>query len=68
MFRSFKNPLIMSMAAAIACILQIIGLYRYVGRLPEDCVGITLFSITAIAFAIVSIGCFIQWRKKTSGD
>ena len=68
MFKSVKNPLIMSVAASIACILQIIGLIRYIGRLPEDYVGISLFSITAVAFAIVSIGFFIQWRKQVSSD
>ena len=68
MFKSIRNPLIMSIAAAVACILQIVGLYRYIGRLPEDCIGITLFSITAVIFAIVSIGFFIQWRKQVSSD
>lgn len=68
MFKSKKNPLIMSVAGSVACILQIIGLIRYVGRLPEDYVGIILFSITAVLFAIVSIGFFIQWRKQVSSD
>ncbi|MFC1957532.1 hypothetical protein ACFLX0_01785 [Chloroflexota bacterium] len=68
MFKSVKNPLIMSVAAAVACILQVIGLVRYIGRLPEDCIGIGLFSFTAIAFAIVSIGFLIQWRKQTNKD
>ena len=68
MFKAVKNPLIMSVAAAVACILQIIGLIRYINRLPEDCVGIGLFSFTAIAFAIVSIGFFMQWRKRASED
>ena len=68
MFKSVKNPLIMSVAAAVACILQVIGLIRYIGRLPEDYVGIGLFSFTAVAFAIVSIGFFIQWQKQASGD
>jgi len=67
-FKSVKNPLIMSVAAAVACILQIIGLIRYIGRLPEDYVGIGLFSFTAVAFAIVSIGFFIQWRKQINKD
>ena len=63
MSKNIKNPLIWSVAAAIACILQIVGLIRYIGRLPEDYIGITLFSLTAIAFAFVSIGAFIQWQK-----
>ena len=64
MFKNIKNPLVMSVAGAVACILQVIGLIRYTGRLPEDYVGIGLFSITAVAFAVVSIGCFIQWQKQ----
>ena len=68
MFKSVKNPLIMAVAGFIAFILQIIGLIRYIGRLPEGYVGIILFSITAVAFAIVSIGFFIQWRKQVSND
>jgi hypothetical protein len=67
MLWNIKNPLIMSVAAAMACILQVIGLIRYIGRLPEDYIGISLFSITAIIFAIVSIGFFMQWRKQVSG-
>lgn len=64
MFKSIKNPLLMSVSAAVACILQVIGLIRYIGRLPQDYVGIGLFSFTAVAFAIVSIGFFIQWKKQ----
>ena len=65
MFKSIKNPFIMSVSAAVACILQVIGLTRYIGRLPQDYVGIGLFSFTAVAFAIVTIGFFIQWKKQT---
>ena len=54
----------MSVAGAVACVLQVIGFIRYIGRLPEDYVGIGLFSFTAVAFAVVSIGYFIQWRKQ----
>ncbi len=49
-------------AAAIAAILQMVGLIRYIGRLPEDWIGITLYTITLIAFIAVSIGSFIQAR------
>ena len=68
MFRSAKNPLVMSVAGSVACILQVIGLIRYVGRVPEDYIVISLFSFTAVIFAIVSIGFFIQWRKQVSGN
>ena len=66
MFKTLKNPLTISVAALIACILQVIGLIRYMGRLPEDYVGIALFSITAIAFAFVSLGFYLEYRKQTN--
>jgi len=50
--------------AAIAVILQTVGLIRYIDRLPEDWIGITLYIITLIAFFAVSIGSFIQARQK----
>lgn len=52
--------------AAIACVLmvsQVIALIRYVGRLPDDWVGIVIHTVTMIAFAIVAIGFFIRWKK-----
>ena len=51
-------------SAAIAATLQTVGLIRYVSRLPDDWVGITIYTITLIAFIAVSIGSFIQARQK----
>ena len=51
-------------AAAIAAVLQAIGLIRYLNRLPDDWIGITLYAVTLLAFILVSIGSFIQVRKK----
>jgi len=47
-------------SAVLAAILQTVGLIRYINRLPDDWVGITLYTITLIAFIGVSIGSFIQ--------
>jgi uncharacterized membrane protein YhhN len=55
--------LIASIAAALAFVFQIIGLIRYIGRLPDDRVGIVLYSITIIAFACTSLGFYIQWNR-----
>jgi tellurite resistance protein TehA-like permease len=55
--------LIASIAAALAFVFQIIGLIRYIGRLPDDWVGIVLYSITIIAFACASLGFYIQWNR-----
>ena len=51
-------------SAAIAATLQTVGLIRYVSRLPDDWVGITLYAITLIAFIVVGIGSFIQAGRK----
>jgi len=51
-------------SAVIAATLQLVGLIRYIQRLPQDWVGITLYTITLIAFIAISIGSFIQAREK----
>ena len=47
-----KGALVAAVSAVTACILQIIGLILYVGRLPEDWVGIGLYGATIFAFAL----------------
>lgn len=59
-----KGLLIAAVASLAACVLQIIGLVRYTGRLPDDWIGITLFSVTIVAFLIAAIGFIVQFRKK----
>jgi len=51
-------------SAVIAATLQTVGLIRYIQRLPQDWVGITLYTITLIAFIAAGIGAFIQARHK----
>jgi hypothetical protein len=58
-----KNMLIGAVASALACLLQIVGLVRYVGRLPDDRVGIGLYVATAIAFALGAFGFYARWKK-----
>jgi len=55
-------------ASLLACILQIIGLIRYLGRLPEDVTGIVLYGVTIAAFLVAAIGFFVQWRKRSPED
>ena len=55
---------LMGWSGAIAAILQTVGLIRYIDRMPEDWIGITLYTITLIVFIAVSIGSFIQAREK----
>jgi len=51
-------------STVIAATLQTVGLIRYISRLPDDWIGITLYTITLIAFIAVSIGSFIQAQQK----
>ncbi|MFH1662680.1 MAG: hypothetical protein ABH934_02000 [Chloroflexota bacterium] len=60
--------LILAVASAMACILQVIGLVLYLGRSPNDWVGIGLYSATIIAFAVAAFGFFAQWKRQKSGD
>lgn len=51
-------------SAIVAATLQTVGLIRYIQRLPGDWVGITLYTITLIAFIVVGIGSFIHAGRK----
>ena len=59
-----KNWLIGAVALAVACVLQVIALLRYVRRLPDDTVGIVIYAVTLVAFALAAIGFFVQWKKE----
>ena len=49
--------------SALACLLQAVGLIRYLDGLPEDVVGIVLYAVTIVAFGLGSVGFYLQWRK-----
>jgi hypothetical protein len=55
---------LMGWSGAIAATLQTVGLIRYISRLPEDWIGITIYAITLIAFIAVSIGSFFLANQK----
>ncbi len=59
-----RGFVIASVIAVVACVLQIIGLLRYIERLPNDWVGIGLYVVTIIAFALVAFGFYVQARKQ----
>jgi hypothetical protein len=52
-----------AVCSAVACLLQIVGLVRYVARLPDDWVGIGLYATTIIALAIGAAGFYIRARQ-----
>jgi len=59
--------LIGAICAAIAFVLQAIGLARYISRLPEDWIGIGLYSFTLVAFAVAAFGFYVQWSRERKG-
>jgi len=61
-----KGLLIAAACSAVACIFQIVGLVRYLGRLPDDRLGIGLYAVTIVAFALGTIGFYVQSRKRPS--
>jgi uncharacterized membrane protein YhhN len=64
--KGHKKYLALAIAASLACLLQIAGFIRYYQRLPDDTVGIVLYIVSIVAFAIAALGLFIQWRKEKS--
>ncbi|MBN2411144.1 hypothetical protein JXQ31_05575 [candidate division KSB1 bacterium] len=61
------NPRILKIiacCAALACLLQIYALCRYINHLPDDRLGIGLYIITIYAFAALSIGFFVRAKKQ----
>ena len=59
-----KGLLIGLIFTAAACVFQIVGLIRYLGRMSGDWVGIVLYCASIIAFAVVALGFYIQWRRR----
>ena len=64
--RKVKSWLIVAVCLSVACVLQVIGLARYVGRLPDDWVGIGLYSATFVGFAFAAGGGFLFSGKRSS--
>jgi hypothetical protein len=59
-----RNTLIAAVCSTVACLLQVIGLIRYLSRLPDDWVGIGLYTATIVAFALGAIGFYGRWAKE----
>ena len=55
--------LIGAILMTLGTILQLYGTFRYYDRLPDDMIGIGIYSLSTILFAIVAFGFFINWRK-----
>ena len=59
-----KGWLIGAVILTVALVFQVIFLIRYVGRLPDDRLGIILSVVTIVAFALAAFGFFIRWKKE----
>ena len=57
-----KSWLIGTVCFAIGFIFQLYGTIRYIGRLPDDYIGIAIYSATTVFFAIAAIGFFANYR------
>ena len=53
-----------AICASAGFAVQAVGLARYVARLPDDWVGIGLYSATLVAFALAATGFAIRWRRE----
>jgi len=52
----------------LATVLQGVGVMRYMQRMPEDTVGIALFVVTMVAFALSAAGFYFRWVKARRGE
>ncbi len=59
-----KYMLGMAVAATIACILQLNGTIRYVRRLPDDTIGIVIYIVTCVLFAVLATANYIRWERE----
>lgn len=58
-----KSWLIGAICFTIGFIFQLYGTIRYVGRLPDDYIGIVIYSANTVFFGIAAIGFFINYRR-----
>jgi len=63
-----KGLVIAAIFSVVACLFQIIGLIRYLSRLPDDWIGIALYIVTIVAFLLGAVGFYIQWRKQEHSE
>lgn len=47
-----KGLLIAAICFVVACLFQVIGLIGHLGRLPDDWIGIRLYAVAILGFAV----------------
>ena len=50
-----------TMTAAV--IIQVYGTLRYARRLPDDTVGIVLYSVTSVLLAVLAAVSYVRWAR-----
>ena len=64
-----KNySIVFAIIISIAALLQIYGTIRYIKRMPQDTVGIVIYSIVCALFVILALGNYIKWLKTKNSD
>jgi len=58
-----KRSLVMASAALVAVVAQLFAFWRYLDRLPDDRIGLTLYVITIALFASTATLFFTRWRQ-----
>ena len=63
-----RGALAFAVCLTIAFVLQLIGTVRYIGRLPNDRLGITLYIVTAVLFAVLAVVHYVRWAAGKAGE
>lgn len=58
-----RRLLFSAIGFGFGCLLQIIALARYISRLPDDWIGITIYIVTILAFGAAAIVTYIRWTQ-----
>lgn len=59
-----KQALVAALIFAVACLSQIIGFIHYSRRIPHDWLGIDLFIVTIIGFAVLAGLFYFRWTRE----
>jgi len=63
--RSLAESWVLPVSSGICAVLFAIGLARYATRLPHDWVGIALYAVATVAFAInAAVFTYAKWLRE----
>lgn len=58
--KSHNGYMVFAWSGLLGALLQTMGLVRYALRLPEDWVGLSLYAISIVAFALLALVGFLR--------